>query len=63
VGKHCSNPQCFVRKATYVILNQLKIKKIKSTNNFEKNHNKKTIKENTVVIHSVLKKKITKLNF
>ena len=41
MGKHCSNPQCFVRKATYVILNQLKIKKIKSTNNFEKNHNKK----------------------
>ena len=52
-----------MRKSKVVILNQLKIKKIKSTNNFEKNHNKKTIKENTVVIHSVLKKKITKLNF
>jgi hypothetical protein len=42
-GKHCSNPQCFVRKATTVILNQLNIKKIKSTNNFEKNHNKKKL--------------------
>jgi hypothetical protein len=37
----CSNPQCFVRKTTTIIFNQLNIKKIKSTNNFEKNHNKK----------------------
>jgi hypothetical protein len=30
-----------VRKAKIVILNQLNIKKIKSTNNFKKNYNKK----------------------
>jgi len=51
-----------VKKTIAVILNQLNIKKIKSTNNFEKNHNKKTMWGNTVAIHSVLKKKITKLN-
>jgi len=34
-----------------------KNQKIKSINNFEKNH-KKTIWENTIVIHSVLKKKL-----
>ena len=28
VGKHYNNPQCFVRKSTVVILNQLNIKKI-----------------------------------
>jgi len=39
----CSNPQCFMRKATTIILNWLNIKKIKSTNNFEKNHNKKNL--------------------
>jgi len=38
---NCSNPWHFVRKATTVILNQLNIKKIKLTDNFEKNHNKK----------------------
>jgi hypothetical protein len=27
VGKHCSNPQCFVRKAIVVFINQLNIKK------------------------------------
>ena len=31
VEEHCNNPQCFLRKATVVILNQLNIKKIKST--------------------------------
>jgi len=35
-GKHYSNLQCFVRKTITVILNQLNIKKIKLTNNFEK---------------------------
>jgi hypothetical protein len=42
MGKHYSNPRCFVRKTTAVILNQLNIKKIKLTNNFEKNHKKTT---------------------
>jgi hypothetical protein len=42
-----------------IILNQLNIKKM--TDNFEKN-NKKIIWENTVIIHSVLNKKIIKLN-
>ena len=27
VAKHYSNPQCFVKKATFIILNQLNIKK------------------------------------
>jgi hypothetical protein len=40
---------------------KLKNKKIKSTNNFEKNHNKKTIRGNNTTIHNVLKKKIIKL--
>jgi hypothetical protein len=31
VEKHYSNPRCFVKKTTLVILNQLNIKKIKST--------------------------------
>jgi hypothetical protein len=52
-----------VKKATTVILNQLNIKKIKSTDNFKKNHNKKkTIWKNNVAIHGILKKN-TKLNF
>jgi hypothetical protein len=42
-----------------IILNQLNIKKM--TDNFGKN-NKKIIWENTVIIHSVLNKKIIKLN-
>ena len=46
-----------MRKATTVILSQLNIKKIKSTNNFEKNHKKKTMWGNTISIHNVLKKK------
>jgi hypothetical protein len=42
VGKYCSNPQCFVKKAIIVILNQLSIKKIKLKKIIlEKNHNKK----------------------
>ena len=41
-GKHCSNLQCFMRKSTVVILNQLNIKNNKiDKDNFEKNHNKK----------------------
>jgi hypothetical protein len=47
VGKHYSNPQYFVRKATAVILNQHIIKKnIIDKDNFEKkNHLKKTCGE------------------
>jgi hypothetical protein len=62
VGKHCSNPYYFLKKTIAIILNQLNIKK-KSTNNFEKNHNKKTMWGNTVAIHNVLMKKIIKLNY
>jgi hypothetical protein len=53
-----------VKKATVVILNQLNIKKIKSTKNFGKNHKKniKTIWGDTVAIHNVFKKKTRKLN-
>ena len=41
-GKHCSNLQCFMRKFTVIILNQLNIKNNKiDKNNFEKNYNKK----------------------
>jgi hypothetical protein len=40
-GKHCSNLECFIRKYTVVILNQLNIKKIKLTKTIlKKNHNK-----------------------
>jgi hypothetical protein len=53
-----------MKKSTVVILNQLNIKNNKiDKDNFEKNHNKKKIMwGNTVAIHSVLKKKTTKLN-
>jgi hypothetical protein len=44
-----------------IILNQLNIKKKIDKDNFGKNHKKITWK-NTATIHSVLKKKITKLN-
>jgi hypothetical protein len=64
--KHCSNPQCCVRKAivlslhdlvllilfVIVILNQLNIKKIKKDNFIKKL--KKTFGENTIAIHSNL---------
>jgi len=51
-----------MRKYTVVILNQLNIKNNKiDKDNFEKNH-KKIMWGNTVAIHSVLKKKTTKLN-
>jgi hypothetical protein len=63
VWKHCSNLQCFMRKVTAVILNQFNIKKIKLTNNFDTNHNKKTMLANTIVIHSVLNKKNYKTKF
>jgi hypothetical protein len=50
-----------MRKHTVVILNQLNIKNNKiDKDNFEKNH-KKIMWRNTVAIHSVLKKKTTKL--
>jgi glutaredoxin-related protein len=65
VEKHYNNPQCFVRKTIVVILNQLNIKKIKSTKIILKKIIKKNIKtmwKNTVAIHNVLKKKTTKLN-
>jgi hypothetical protein len=47
VGKHCSNPQYFVRKYIVVILNQLNIKKIKWT----KIILKKIIKKNLIEKH------------
>ena len=54
-GKHCSKLQCFMRKFTVVIFNQLNIKNNKiNKDNFEKIHNKKKIMwGNTVAIHSV----------
>jgi hypothetical protein len=61
IGKHYNNPQCFARKATVVILNQLNIKKIKSTK-IILGKNIKTMWENIIAIHNVLKKKTTKLN-
>jgi len=52
-----------MRKYTVVILNKLNIKNNKiDKDNFKKNHNKKNHVGNTVVIHSVLKKKTIKLN-
>ena len=54
VGKHCSNLQCFMRKSTVVILNQLNIKNNKiDKDNFEKKHNNKkscgeTLQQSTV---------------
>jgi hypothetical protein len=42
VEKHYNNPQCFVRKTIVVILNQLNIKKIKSTKIILKKIIKKT---------------------
>jgi hypothetical protein len=63
VEEHCNNPQCFLRKATVVILNQLNIKKIKSTKIIlEKIIKKKIMWGNIIAIHNVLKKKTTKLN-
>jgi hypothetical protein len=53
-----------MRKSTVVIFNQLNIKNNKiNKDNFKKNYNKKIIRGNTLAINSVLKKKITKLNF
>jgi hypothetical protein len=51
-----------VGKTTFAILNQLIIKKIKSTKIILKKIIKKTMWGNTVAIHSVLKKKNTNLN-
>jgi hypothetical protein len=53
-----------VKKATFIILNQLNIKKNRQII-LEKIITKKikTMLGNTVAIHIVLKKKITKLNF
>jgi hypothetical protein len=53
VGKHYSNPQYFVRKATVEILHQLNIKKI----NFTKIVLDKKMWKNTVAIDNVSKKK------
>ena len=51
-----------MRKHTVVILNRLNVKNNKiNKNNFEKNQ-KKIMWGHTVAIHSVLKKKTTKLN-
>ena len=62
--KHCNNLECFMRKYTVLILNQLNIKNNKIDKyNIEKNHKKNKIMwGNTVTIHNVLKKKTTKLN-
>jgi hypothetical protein len=52
-----------MRKVTVVIFNQYIIRKNKLIDNFEKKIIKKnTMWGNTVAIHSVLKKKTTKLN-
>jgi major membrane immunogen (membrane-anchored lipoprotein) len=52
-----------MRKSTVVILNQLNIKNNKIDKyNFKKIITKKIMWGNTVAIHSVLKKKTTKLN-
>jgi hypothetical protein len=61
--KHFSNQQCFKEKN--IILNfqsvNLILKKIKSTNIILKN--RKTIWENTIAIHSILKEKNYKAKF
>jgi len=62
VEKHCSNPQCFMRKA--IVFSPYDLALLYK-DNFGKNHNKKTKKtkwRNTASIYCVLKKKITKLN-
>ena len=53
-----------MRNSKVVIPNQFNIKNNKiDKDNFEKNHNKKkSMSGNTIAIHSVLKKKTTKLN-
>ena len=68
--KSCSNPQCFVWKATMVsphdlvslvivFLNQLNIKKIKLTKTIlEKKNKKKLVGKNIVAIHSNLGGKV-----
>jgi hypothetical protein len=52
-----------MKKSKVIILNQLNIKNNKiDKDNFLKNHNKKKIMwGNTIIIHSILKKKTTKL--
>jgi len=47
-GKHCSNPQCFGRKATVFSPHNLALL---YKDNFEKNHNKKTNKKSQVGKH------------
>ena len=52
-----------MRKYTVVIINQLNIKNNKiDKDNFKNNNNKKITWKKTAAIHSVLKKKTTKLN-
>ena len=70
VGKHCNNPQCFKKKTTKQNRQNLQLlfstssilKKIKSIKIILKKDHKKIMWGNTVAIHSVLKKKTTKLN-
>jgi hypothetical protein len=65
VGKHCSNPQCFLFKKKTTKLNyqpaqyekKTKIDK-DSSEKKNKEKRKKTIWGNTVAINSVLKKKL-----
>ena len=63
VGKHYRNPLCFVRKTTMLSSHDLALL---YKDNFEKKiiikNKKKLSGGNTTGIHSVLKKKITKLN-
>jgi len=65
VGKHCSNPQCFLFKKKTTKLNYQPAqyeKKLKLTKTVlekkNKEKRKKTICGNTVAINSVLKKKL-----
>jgi hypothetical protein len=51
-----------MRKYTVVIINQLNIKNNKIDKDNFKNNNKKITWKKTAAIHSVLKKKTTKLN-
>jgi len=70
VGKYCNNPQCFKKKTTKQNRQNLQLlfstssilKKIKSIKIILKKDHKKIKWGNTVAIHSVLKKKTTKLN-
>ena len=50
-GKHCNNLQCLKKKLQSKILNQLNMKKIKSTKTILKKNHKKRKKKNHVGKH------------